>query len=112
MAPVSWPAPVMRRFVNRKVALHVQDSTDRRNRGVVFCGPCERSGEEMGRAWSSILGIPTDASGAQIEAAYHAKLAECDRVRFDTDASAASRRQAEQQRARVNQAYEFIRPAR
>ncbi len=66
----------------------------------------------MGRAWSSILGVPTDASGAQIEAAYHAKLAEYDRVRFDSNASPTNRQHAEQQRARVNQAYEFIRPSR
>ncbi len=56
--------------------------------------------------------MPSDASGAVIEQAYHAKLAECDRVRFDANASPASRRQAEQTRSRVNQAYEFIRPSR
>ncbi len=44
----------------------------------------------------------TDASGAEIESAYHARLAAADRVRFDSNASPADRRLAEQQRARVN----------
>lgn len=75
-------------------------------------GSDQLSLDEIGRLWSSILGVPSDASGAVIEQAYHAKLAECDRVRFDANASPASRRQAEQTRSRVNQAYEFIRPSR
>jgi hypothetical protein len=68
--------------------------------------------DEIGRAWHSILGVSMDATGAQIESAYHAKLAAADRVRFDSNTSPANRRLAERQRAQVNQAYEFIRPSR
>lgn len=103
-APVPAPAPVARLPGPRPV-----DTPDlaRADDGADLL-----SLDEIGRRWSSILGVPDDASGAVIEQAYHAKLAECDRVRFDSNASAASRRQAEQMRARVNQAYEFIRPSR
>lgn len=52
--------------------------------------------DEIGRSWHLILGVPADASGAQIEAAYRARLAGGD----------------EKERSRVTQAYEFIRPSR
>ena len=68
--------------------------------------------DEIGRSWQGILGVSVDASGAEIEAAYHARLGECDGVRFDSNADPANRLRAEQRRAQVNQAYEFIRPTR
>jgi hypothetical protein len=68
--------------------------------------------DEIGRSWHLILAVSSDAPAGEIESAYHAKLAECDRVRFSADATPGSRKLAEQQRARINQAYEFIRPSR
>jgi hypothetical protein len=68
--------------------------------------------DEVARAWHTILGVSSDASGAEIERAYHAKLADCDRVRFTVDIPEATKRRAEEQRARVSQAFEFIRPLR
>ena len=103
-APVPVPAPVAR--------LPGPRPTDTPDLARADDGADLLSLDEIGRRWNAILGVPSDASGAVIEQAYHAKLAECDRVRFDSNASAASRRQAEQLRARVSQAYEFIRPSR
>ncbi len=40
------------------------------------------------RSWACGL----DATGAEIESAYHARLAAADRVRFDSNASPADRR--------------------
>jgi len=72
----------------------------------------ELSLDEIGRGWHSILGVPEGASVAEIERAYHSKLADCDRTRFSPDASAEAKRRAEEQRSRVSQAFEFIRPLR
>lgn len=60
--------------------------------------------EELGRTWHIILGVPAQARPDEIEAGYHARLAECDRIREKQD--------AETRRAQVNEAYEFIRQAR
>ncbi len=72
----------------------------------------ELSLDEIGRGWYTILGVPSDATAAEIERAYHSKLADCDRMRFSPDASAELKRLSEEQRSRVNQAFEFIRPLR
>lgn len=68
--------------------------------------------EELGRSWQTILGVPLEAGLPEIEAAYHARLAECDRVRFSSGASAAEKQDAETRRTRVSDAYEFIRRAK
>ena len=68
--------------------------------------------EEIGRSWHAILEVSSDASAAQIESAYHAKLADCDRMRFAADATPEATRLAEERRAQICQAYEFIRPLR
>jgi preprotein translocase subunit Sec63 len=58
------------------------------------------------------LEVSSDASATQIESAYHAKLAHCDRIRFAVDATPENTRLAEERRAQICQAYEFIRPLR
>jgi len=65
---------------------------------------------EISAQWASILGVAESASAAEVEAAYHARLAECDRTRFAATASDAEKAEAQTVRARVTQAYEFARP--
>ena len=64
---------------------------------------------ELGSTWNVILGVAAEASSAEVEAAYHARLAECDRVRFAPNETALGKQTAEDRRAQVNEAYEFIR---
>lgn len=68
--------------------------------------------DEIGRTWHTILGVSSEARADEIERAYYAKLADCDRVRLASDASHDARRNAEHQRALLTQAFEFIRPLR
>ncbi len=65
---------------------------------------------EISAQWASILGVAESASAAEVETAYHARLAECDRTRFAATASDAEKAEAQAVRARVTQAYEFVRP--
>jgi hypothetical protein len=67
---------------------------------------------DMETAWPTILQVDRNATAAEIEKAYHALLAECDRVRFSTWYSAQERQEADARRANVCAAYEFIRPRR
>jgi hypothetical protein len=67
---------------------------------------------ELGRTWHVVLGVSAEATAEEIESGYHARLAECDRIRFSATASAVEKQDAETRRARVNEAYEFIRQAR
>lgn len=67
---------------------------------------------ELGQTWQTILGVDVGASLPEIEVAYHARLAECDRVRFAPVASALERQIAEMRRAHINEAHEFIRSIR
>ncbi len=60
--------------------------------------------------WHTILGVSAEATAAEIESAYHARLAECDRVLFDSKASVSDRQSAEARRTEVSSAFEFIRP--
>ena len=66
----------------------------------------------METAWPAILQVDANATAAEIEKAYHALLAECDRIRFSTWYSAQERQEADARRANVCAAYEFIRPRR
>jgi DnaJ-domain-containing protein 1 len=68
--------------------------------------------DEIGRTWHTILGVSSEARADEIERAYYAKLAECDRARLASDVSPDARRRVEQQRALLTQAFEFIRPLR
>jgi len=67
---------------------------------------------DMETAWPTILQVDKNATAAEIEKAYHALLAECDRVRFSTWYSAQERQEADGRRANVCAAYEFIRSRR
>ena len=60
---------------------------------------------ELGERWRVILGVPAEASEAEIESACRAALEACDRELL-SNASVASRRQE------IEAAYEFIRKAR
>ena len=64
---------------------------------------------ELGRTWHVILGVSAEATSKEIESGYHARLAECDRIRFSATESAFEKQGAETRRAQVNEAYEFIR---
>ena len=66
---------------------------------------------ELGERWWQILGVERSASLAAIEAAYHARLAALDAVRFSAAASDADRARAIDERVAVEAAYEFIRTA-
>jgi hypothetical protein len=65
---------------------------------------------EISSRWSVILRVSESASAQEIEAAYHAGIAECDRIRFSPAESAAAKADAETRRAQITQAFEFIRP--
>jgi hypothetical protein len=65
---------------------------------------------DMDTAWPTILQVDKNATAAEIEKAYHALLAECDRIRFSTWYSAQERQEAAARRTSVCAAYEFIRP--
>jgi hypothetical protein len=67
---------------------------------------------ELGSTWHVILGVSSEATSAEIEAGYHARLVECDRVRFSPSETTLARENAEATRAQVNEAFEFIRPVR
>jgi hypothetical protein len=67
---------------------------------------------ELGRTWHIILGVLAEAKSEEIEAGYHARLAECDRIRSSATASTVEKQNAETRRVQVNEAYEFIRQVR
>lgn len=66
----------------------------------------------LGDGWPAVLGVTREATAAQIEAAYHARVAECDSVRFTTGADDKEKEEARARRADVEDAYEFIRALR
>lgn len=74
--------------------------------------PAPAPSADMETAWPAILQVDNSATAAEIEKAYHALLAECDRIRFSTWYSAQERQEAHARRAMVCAAYEFIRPRR
>lgn len=67
---------------------------------------------ELGGGWHTILGVSPEATLPEIEAAYHARLAECDRIRFSSSGSVQEKQNAETRRAQIGDAYEFIRGAK
>lgn len=74
--------------------------------------PRRMSVAELGSTWHVILGVSAESTAVEIETAYHALLAECDRIRFSPNETALSKQSAEATHARVSEAYEFIRQAR
>lgn len=67
---------------------------------------------ELGRSWHLILGVAPQAAAAEIEVAYRARLAECDRIRLSPEEAESAKASAETRRAQLNEAYEFIRQVR
>jgi hypothetical protein len=66
---------------------------------------------ELAESWSEILKVRADAGLEEIETAYHQRLAECDRLRLALE-DAAGQEQAQQRRATLEDAYNFIRSVR
>lgn len=64
---------------------------------------------QLADTWHTLLRVGADASVGEIEAAYHERIAECDRIRFARDAADAERKEAEQNRSNIEEAYAFIR---
>ena len=56
--------------------------------GAARIEPRHISVAELGNTWHVILGVPAEATAVEIEAAYHARLAEYDRIRFAPDETA------------------------
>jgi hypothetical protein len=67
---------------------------------------------EIADSWHTILGVEREASLPEIEAAYRARLAECDRVLLNRLPGTSEQRDAESRRALIEAAYGFIKPVR
>jgi hypothetical protein len=67
---------------------------------------------EIAETWPALLRVRPDASVEEINTAYHERIAECDVVRFSKDVGNSERREAEEQRLRIDEAYNFIRTSR
>src|SRR6266446_266287 len=65
---------------------------------------------DVSSTWHTILAVALDAGAEDIERAYHARIAECDRIRFSPTASPEDKKLAESRRAQIDQAFGFIRP--
>ena len=105
---VSWVINLVRQ--QRSPPLVISDSA--RNPEAGGGGARGPSVAELAQSWSVILGVRQDAGLDEIESAYHERLAECDRVRFAPETPGGARQEAEQRRARIEDAYNFIRAAR
>jgi hypothetical protein len=103
-AIVSWIFGVVRQQKAPPVEMHVPAANEAPKRKL--------SVAELSERWHLILIVPSEAGAAEIERAYHERLAECDRVRFTTTASVEEKRAAEERRVEVTRAFEFIRPQR
>ena len=104
-ALVSWLLTLVRQQKAPPVAIVAAASAAPPGRGRLSLAA-------LGEEWHRVLGVSRAATPAEIEAAYHARLAECDGVRFAADAGAAEKDEALRRRADVQDAYEFIRPLR
>jgi hypothetical protein len=67
---------------------------------------------ELGDTWHTLLQVRADASVEEIEAAYHERIAECDRTRFAQNVGVMDRQDAERRRSKIDEAYAFIRTVR
>lgn len=67
---------------------------------------------EVADTWHTLLQVRPDASVEEIKAAYCARITECDQVRFSKNRGNAERQEAERQRLRIDEAYNFIRTSR
>ena len=67
---------------------------------------------ELAETWHTVLRVRSDASVAEIETAYHQRIAECDAVRYAKTSGSEQRQEAERQRFMTDEAYNFIRTSR
>lgn len=105
---VSWVINLVRQ--QRSPPLVISDSARKAEAATGSSrGP---SVAELAQSWSSILGVREGAGLDEIESAYHERLAECDQVRFAPETTGGARQEAEQRRANIEDAYNFIRTAR
>jgi hypothetical protein len=104
-ALVSWLLSLVRQQQAPPVAIEHSPAATSAGRGRLTLAA-------LGAQWQQLLGVAPEATAAQIQAAYHARLAECDAARFAAGASEEEKAQALQRRADVEDAYEFIRPLR
>jgi len=100
---VSWLITVIRQQKAPPVEMHPGTLSPE-------TGRVSLSVTELGNSWHAILGVAADASWVEIDAAYHERLAECDRAQLSSTGTASDKQRAEFRRAQVNEAFEFIRP--
>jgi DnaJ-domain-containing protein 1 len=74
--------------------------------------PPSKRPNELASSWHLILGVGEHASAAEIDQAYRARLAECDQARSKMQPETEEWRETELRRARIQAAYDFIRPLR
>jgi hypothetical protein len=81
--------------------------------------PAEEAGtrrvslRQLAETWHTVLGVQSDASLEQIEAAYHQRIAECERAGASQPTAGVGKEEgAEQQRFLIEEAYGFIRTSR
>jgi len=91
---VSWVITVVRQQREPPLILH-GDSQQAGSEEVK--APSLR---ELAETWHTVLRVRNDAGVDEIEAAYHRRIAECER------------REAERERLRIDEAYNFIRTSR
>jgi hypothetical protein len=104
-ALVSWLLALVRQQKAPPVAIASATSAAPPSRGRLSLAA-------LGEEWHRLLGVGREATPEEIEAAYQARLAECERVRCDADAGGAEKEAALRRRADLQDAYEFIRPQR
>ncbi|TLY75955.1 MAG: hypothetical protein E6K43_03880 [Gammaproteobacteria bacterium] len=100
---VSWLITVIRQQKAPPVEMHQGTPPPASGRALL-------SVAELGNSWHAILGVAADASWAEIDTAYHERLAECERTQLSSTGTASDKQRADFRRAQVNEAFEFIRP--
>jgi hypothetical protein len=103
---VSWVITIVRQQRQPPLILH-GDSQQARPEEVR--APSLR---ELAETWHTVLRVRSDAGVDEVEAAYHLRIAECDGVRFSEGVGSVERREAERERLRIDEAYNFIRTSR
>ena len=105
---VSWVITIVRQQREPPAILH-RESQQVLSEDARLKGPNLR---EIAETWPTVLRVRNNASVDEIEAAYHQRIAECDRVRFSMSAGSTQRQEAERQRFTIDEAYSFIRTSR
>ena len=105
---VTWVITVVRQQREPPIILHRESQQVVSEVGRVK-GP---SLQEIAETWHTVLRVRNDASVDEIEAAYHQRIGECDRVRFSKNVGSTERQETERQRVTIDEAYNFIRTSR